>query len=132
VDLLDGIAVIDNSAELLRGMREDDDSDAFENMWKNSDIDEDLLALDSASAAALPQLLPVRNVSTRKIHDTTTLLSWSPSVKISSIARLQNIRRSRSELLKSEMKRIFCSIIDIALMEIGSRFGERSKTYVRA
>jgi hypothetical protein len=127
VDLSAGIAIIDNCVEVLRGMREDE-SGSFQKIWETADISKYLPSSDSVLSGAL------------KAHSSSKRICRPNSKHRDSIVMVSLGQRSQpteqtmteEEKLKSSMKRIFCSIIDGALMEIDHRFGERSKAYVRA
>ena len=127
VDLSVGIAFIDNCVEVLCGMREDQ-SGSFQKIWETADVSKYPPSSDTASAGALTA------------HSSSKRISKSNSKHRDSIVMVSLGQRSQpteqtmteEDMLKSTMKRIFCSIIDSALTEIDSRFGERSKAYVRA
>jgi hypothetical protein len=150
IDLTDGIALVEGCAQQLRDMRKDD-SDAFDVLWQKSCVEFDLVSNNSLSnrkESSGPTDLAPKSKRVCKANS-----RYLDSVVMTTVG--QNAQRNsptsdtgtagaagaedggprtptEKELLMIDMKRLFFSVLDTALMEIDSRFGERSQPYIRA
>lgn len=140
IDLVDGITLIESCAQQLRDMRKDD-SKAFNIILEKSCVDCASLNGDSVIMASSDSSLE-SGLQLKRLCKANP--RYTDSVVMSTVG--QNAERNppvsdaqhgpqtptATDLLTTNMKRLFLSVLDTALMEIDSRFGERSQTYVRA
>lgn len=142
IDLIDGITLVESCAQQLRDMRKED-SEAFNEIWEKSCVKSD----SAVPAAMNNSSVSNENVSSTEFPPRSKRLCKANSRYLDSVVMTtvgQNAERNppqaeegqqlptETELLAIDMKRLFYSVLDTALTEIGCRFGERSQPYVRA
>lgn len=141
IDLVDGIALVESGKKQLSDMRKDD-SDAFKMIWEKSGLNAD--SVNNSGVSDDNELLTESAPKSKRICKANS--RYLDSVVMTTVG--QNTQRNpptsdagpgcsavtptATELLMVDMKRLFFSVLDSALMEIDSRFGERSQPYVRA
>lgn len=133
MNLADGVAVIESCTKVLQDMRHCE-SDAFELIWQRCDVVGDQLDLfppgEAEASRPQPHSKRICKVNSR-FADSVVMTPFGQNVQ-----RLQDssdsASTSKQDKFKSEMRRLFFSILDNALTEIDSRFGERSKPFVYA
>jgi len=144
IDLIDGIALVESCVQQLNDMRKEE-SDAFDVIWEKSrmvtdSVDDSIVNTgNTSSIASAPKPKRMCKANSR-YSDSVVMTTVGQNAQRNppasdtgpELAEHGQLTPTATELLMIDMKRLFYSVLDSALMEIDSRFGERSQPYVRA